>query len=117
MKIYARTHKAPQNELESYLYKLCNKDYWLAVREAEMYNKWIKCAEVDGKILYASIYNTAWYPKKDVLYRVPDMEAKTINLDKCKVVHPITTLTSEELAEYISSPDTVYTFDIDEDYE
>jgi len=119
MKIYC--NKIPDipdidPELMRAIRQICNRDAWLAVRSEEWYNKWIKAAIVNGELKFDSIYNSAWYPKHEVIAKGQDISccdltATDIGLDDCRLIKPIEVLSSEELAMYISSEDNRFRFD------
>lgn len=109
MKIYCARQEPNEeySELEFYLDKIVNKDLWLALREDDLYNIWIKASNKSGKWLYIVIYNTAYYPKdvfmQSKAFTEPYYDFKDLWL--CEVLHPVTILTSEELADWLSTDD------------
>lgn len=119
MKIYCSKIPDVPNidpELMRAIRQICNRDAWLAVREDDLYNKWIKAVSVNGELKFDSIYNTAWYPKQEVILRGQDADscdltAKDIHLDICELIKPVEVLSSEELAMYISSENNRFRFD------
>ncbi len=119
MKIYCKTSRFadPQEELDYYIRKICNRDLWLAVKQDDMYYKWIRAYSNGGEITFSSINNSAWYPEKyfygEAAFgdKMPtDLTAKDIELFDCEVVHPVQVYSTEELVPYICSDDNAYRF-------
>ena len=123
MKIYGSTRQfnSPREELDYYINKICNQDVWLAVRQEDIYNKWIKAYTKGDEILFSCVYNSAWFPKSyfyeddDKVYEIfgklpKNLTSFDIHLFDCEVIHPIQTLNTNELSDYISSQDNRYTF-------
>lgn len=114
MKIYCKTSRFadPQEELDYYIRKICNRDLWLAVKQEDTYYKWIRAYSNGDKITFSSVYNSAWYPEKyfygEEVFgdKMPtDYTAEDINLSECEVVHPVQTYSTEELVPYICGED------------
>ena len=122
MKIYT-SRKVPDeeySELEYYIDKICNKDMWLALKAEDYYYKWIRAYKNGDTITYSAVNNGAYYPRyyfyegNEFGDRLrTDLTEREIGLIDCELVHPITILSTEELAEFISSEDDRYNFSDD----
>ena len=116
MKIYAARKQINEeySELEFYLEKISNQDLWLAIRQEDWYNVWVRTSTKSGVMLFDKLYNSAYYSVQSFLseraLREPDLTYEQAHVYDWELIQPITILTSEELAPYIASENDRYMF-------